>query len=752
MMRFFMLFFCWTALLLPARAAGRLSGPQRDSLWLRWSDTQLPDSARLEALHHFTYRGILFADPDSGRVLSYQALHYAEKADLPKARSNALHLIGLSFHVQGQFDSARFHYRKALDIRREIGHQKGLATSFNNLGVVFDQQGQQDSALKYYRQALQRHRRLGNEEGIADACGNLGIIYHDRGKIARALELHSQSLRIRRRVQDSVGMAKALNNIGNVFMRIGSYDSALVYQQRSMAIKARLAPPLVQATTLGNLGNVYERMDRFAEALSSYRRAEKLYRQLDDQVGLALTFMALGVVHEARGDYDSAQFYQFSSLEKLNALGSTKQREMVLANLASVHFKLDAYATAIQYGKQALELARDRGNTYATQLAAGALHQSLEATGQYQKALDMLQLSMAMRDSLRQEENQKEAYRYQYRIQYEKKALADSIGFAKEKQIAALQLEKKQAELERQQIALAGGGSGLVLLSSMALFLVRTNRREKATNQRLASQKAEIERQNEQLGQQQIEITAQRDHLTDLNQMKDRLFSILGHDLRTPLGLLRQLLSLFADPAQLQNPGALKKHLRTVNLSLNNVSGMLDNVFHWARHQLQEGNMQLHPKPVQAASLVHGLTVVYGQLARIKGVRLESRIDPETPEVWADPDALQLVMRNLLSNALKFTPEGGSIYLEASDEGNRVLLSVNDTGIGMDETTRKAIFGNYVESQRGTEQEKGTGLGLMLCRDFVHRSGGRIGVESTLGEGSRFWVQLPVAALNMAHA
>lgn len=748
-MRLFYLFLCCLLFGLPAHAASRLSAPQRDSLWQRWTDEQLPDSARLQALHHLTHHGILFSDPDSGRSLSRLALSRAQSAGLLRAQANARHLIGLSFHVQGRFDSARVHYLRAMRIRRKNGYQKGLATSFNNLGVMFDQQGEQDSALLYYHQALKLHRSLDNEEGVANVCSNLGIIYDDQGAIGKALELHSKSLRKRRRIQDSVGMAKSLSNIGNVFKGMGNYDSALVYQQRSMAIKERLAPPWVQATTLGNMGNVLENMERFAEALKCYRRAEQLHRQLDDQAGLALAFMAQGVVHEALGRYDSARFYYFSSLDRLETIGSSKQREMVLGNLANVHYFTGEYPTAIDYGQRALALAQERGNTYATQVAAGALYESLKAMGQYKRAVDMLELCIAMRDSLRREENQQEAYRYQYRIQYEKKALADSLGFAKEKQITALQLEKQQAELKRQQLALAGGGGGLLMLSAFALLLVRTNRREKTTNQRLATQKNEIERQNQQLNQQQIEITAQRDHLTDLNQMKDRLFSILGHDMRTPLGLLRQLLGLFSDPQLLQDPKGLRKHLRTVQLSLNNVSGMLDNVFHWARHQLQQGEVKLHPQPVSPESVVHELVVVYGQLARMKGIRLESRIEPETPEVWVDPDALQLVLRNLLSNALKFTPEGGHIALEAEVEDESVCLMVRDDGVGMDEETRGALFADYIESRRGTDQEKGAGLGLMLCQDFVQRSGGQIGVDSAPGAGSRFWVRLPVAAAQM---
>ena len=239
------------------------------------------------------------------------------------------------------------------------------------------------------------------------------------------------------------------------------------------------------------------------------------------------------------------------------------------------------------------------------------------------------------------------------------------------------------------------------------------------------------------------EIEQSREELENLNRKKDLIFSILSHDLRSPLTTLKGFLGLLIDHADALSTEDLQRYATNIRNSVTTSLDLIDNTLFWSLSQT--GNIQCVPTDVQLAPLFEKIKGLYQLTAEKKHLTLHF---PSTNglAVFADENMLYVLLRNLVSNAIKFTPEMNTIRVDASDNGEEVSVSVKDSGIGMtpDEINKIFLFDNPMV-KKGTSSEKGTGLGLILCKKFVELNKGKLLIESKVGVGSVFTVVLPIS-------
>ncbi|MBI1937466.1 MAG: PAS domain-containing protein [Ignavibacteriales bacterium] len=229
--------------------------------------------------------------------------------------------------------------------------------------------------------------------------------------------------------------------------------------------------------------------------------------------------------------------------------------------------------------------------------------------------------------------------------------------------------------------------------------------------------------------------------LRDLNSAKDKLFSIIAHDLKNPFfGIIGFSEILYEDYNEL-NDEERKKFAKDINELADNTHKMLENLLEWSRQQT--GRIEFNPKNFDVTPLIHESINAACHQSKIKKIKINSSLS-ETINVRADQNMINTVIRNLLSNAVKFTMPGGHIEVSAAMNGTKVFISIKDNGVGMDEDTLKRLFNiNDAIKSSGTFGEKGTGLGLILCKEFVERNGGSISVQSILDNGSTFTFSIP---------
>jgi two-component system, sensor histidine kinase and response regulator len=247
-----------------------------------------------------------------------------------------------------------------------------------------------------------------------------------------------------------------------------------------------------------------------------------------------------------------------------------------------------------------------------------------------------------------------------------------------------------------------------------------------------------LQKQNHLIDEKAKLLQKQTSELTELNTMKNKLFSVISHDLKNPLYALR---NLFRSVQQYDLPAEeIKTFVPEVVKDLNYTTALMENLLLWVKSQMQAN--VVNPQILEVTQLIQEATDLLRLQAHAKGIRIQFE-KTEALYIYGDKDMISLVIRNLLSNAIKFTPQEGSIEIDVQEHLAGVEIMVKDSGVGMEPDVVRNLFKNNYYSTKGTANETGTGIGLMLCKDFISRNGGQIHVTSEPGKGSIFAISLP---------
>jgi signal transduction histidine kinase len=302
--------------------------------------------------------------------------------------------------------------------------------------------------------------------------------------------------------------------------------------------------------------------------------------------------------------------------------------------------------------------------------------------------------------------------------------------FEAEKKQAEIELLKKDKQIQEVEIynqkllllSLVGGFSTVLIIS--ILFWWRSRERGKA---------------NSLLNKQKEEITQQAAKLSELNQLKNTILSIVSHDLRSPLGALKNTID-FLDFSDI-SPDEWENIKAEASRQLSGLDFTLNNLLLWAKSQMQGESTQ--KQSIDLQEIVEDKTTLFQPLAQQKKIQLLNSI-PKGVKAYADTNQVRVIFRNLIANAIKFTEEKGIITISAYPENGQVIVNVKDTGKGMNQEQIERLFDSPKPMvTRGTAGEKGTGLGLILIKDFLQKNNGKIWVESEIGKGSTFYFSLP---------
>lgn len=256
------------------------------------------------------------------------------------------------------------------------------------------------------------------------------------------------------------------------------------------------------------------------------------------------------------------------------------------------------------------------------------------------------------------------------------------------------------------------------------------------TNKNMLFKTKQIEQQAALLQQKNVE-------LTELNNVKIKLFSIISHDLRTSIYALKNIMDAFAKGGFSKEEMLMS--LPGVNGEVDKCVELMDNLLSWARNQLNESKVML--QSLELSNITNNTYKLFSKKANEKRIELINNIEPNT-FVYADADMMKTILRNLIGNAIKFTKEGGMVEIFSEKTNDKIKVMVKDDGVGISEEALAKIFSQKYYTTLGTRQEMGTGLGLMICRDFIKSNKGEFSVSSKAGEGACFTVTLPAYKKN----
>jgi PAS domain S-box-containing protein len=239
------------------------------------------------------------------------------------------------------------------------------------------------------------------------------------------------------------------------------------------------------------------------------------------------------------------------------------------------------------------------------------------------------------------------------------------------------------------------------------------------------------------------QVRIQSDQLIAMNKLKDRLFSIIAHDLRGPLINLNEVIKMLN--SGIITDAEFKLFIPKLSNNIGYTTGLLENLLFWSRSQLQ-GEI-IKPVYFNIKGITDNIIALFESAIKDKDIITENNLDPFSL-VYADIDMIQLIVRNLISNAVKFSKHGGSIKITSKIKEKFFVICISDSGVGISEENQRKLFEQETFTTRGTDNEEGTGLGLLLCKDFIEKNGGKIWVESEIGVGTKFFVQIPNSPVN----
>lgn len=634
----------------------------------------------------------LYQSVDIEKSIAYdlQNLELQRRFENVKDQSTVLNNLGISYYMLGDYAASLNYFEQSLELRETAGDTLNIVKTLNNLGVISQIAGDFDQALEYLQQSLIFKIELDDTLSTAKTLNNIGVIYKDAGKYDMSQRFLNQALDNYLAVNDSSGIAAVYNNLGQVYEAEEKPDSALRYFSNSLEIKRKIGDKRGIANTLNNIGLIYANAGNPEKAKTYFNEAIGIREKINDQFGLA----------------------------------------SAMNNLANVHLNERNFTAAKNLFKKSLQIANAENLKGIMQRNYAGFSRLYEMTGIYDSSLFYFKKFTVVKDSIFSDDLNKQLATLEVKYETEKSKKENEI-LRQQNRIQELQIENSR----RQKIQFVGV-IFLLFFGSIIVVLYLQYRNNKRHSE-------ELKDLNNQLEARVKERTAK---LEEVNATKDRFFSIIAHDLKSPFNSLLGFAEILNNDYNSLGDFKRKEISGYLKESAETVYRLLENLLEWS--STQTGRLKLRPRMVDLKALAKDTLKLAKPLAENKQIDLKLKAS-EPVHAMVDGDSIRTVLRNLVSNAIKFTPRGGSVDVSVSCSENSpgkktARIKVRDNGTGIREENLKGLFDLAKNKpSAGTDNEPGTGLGLPLSRDFTELNGGTIRIESTWGEGSTFTVELP---------
>lgn len=607
-------------------------------------------------------------------------------------------------------DSLGFFAKKALIYSKELNFPAGEMRANQALAGYYSDLGKQDLGIQYYLKAEKLAIELEKTDVQLSIMSNLGHEYAYKGQLYQAVNTFLEAIKLAEESKNLDMLSILHEAMAQLYIEEEEYQVALERYKIIDSINAEIGNPIYQAETWSNLASVYSKTGQSQLALETIDKSISIFRKNEITDWLAYAYSVKGEVYEEQGNYQwSLHWYDKCRQLHIDLDDPRSEIELYLG-LAKTYYGLKNFDEAAKYGQKAIGIARQINDFDGQKTTTETLYKIHQARQEYELAFDHLEWNKLLSDSLAKIRLKNSQEIWQAQTSYEVNASNEKEFFKKE-------------NAQKRTLAIAVFFVVLVLL--LSTFFIYKNHRK-------------LTQLFEELKVKTVNLRNRENELREISRARDRLFSIIGHDLRSPIGALQGMLNLL-------DSGEIAKEefvafIPKLKGDVDHISFTLNNLLSWGQSQMDSTITK--SATVTVSRKIEDQIKLLSDAASKKNIKVINEVTDET-KVWADTHHVDLIVRNLLSNALKFTPDHGLISFHAEDRKGYWQLCVQDTGIGMDEETLSALFEKETNrTTYGTNNEKGTGLGLALCRELVQRNHGDIWVESELKKGSRFYFTL----------
>ena len=652
---------------------------------------------------------------------------------IPNDTAKVLELTNFSYrYLKYQIDTALVYGRKALLLSQKLNYKYGQASSLNQLGLVHKYLTNFDSSLNYYNKSYFLFDSLHVDSEKASVLNRMGNIYKRFGDFNKSLDCFLNSLKIYQNKNDSIHMSDILNNLGVLYNNMGNFDKSLKYYFLNLDVRKKTNQINNIHIVYMNIANVYDQKGDFIKATEYYKQALDYLTDTNNKYDRLLLLHNIGTNYEVTGKYSEAKSYYLKAISLEKEINEKEMLVFSMQGLGNTHIKQGNRKTGLKYLKESYDLANQINDVRKQHNLARNLYIEYEKIGDYKKAFSYLKDYIVFEDSIFSSEKKKQIIELEQKYESEKRQQQISL-LEKEKEIQSLELTK--AELDSKQKSFQRNILVLISLIAFAfiLYMGYENIRRKRLNNIL-------KKQNNQITHQQTQIIKQNNELVDANKTKDKLFQIIAHDLRSPLVSIDNLAQLIPYWIDEQDFESMNKLSETLEISTKNLLSLIDNLLNWALSQ--QGQFPFKPEEMDLSEIGKEILEIYKPIADLKKIQIICEMCNNS-HVFADRNMVSAIIRNLLNNAIKFTPESGTITIGSSIENEIAHVWVKDNGIGFTPENQEKIFNIIHETSNGTCGETGKGLGLFFCKEFVSMNKGDIFIDSQLNKGTKITFTLP---------
>lgn len=667
-------------------------------------------------------------DPNKAETYALEALKQAESLNDSLQIIKSKISLALALRYQRKFQEVLDILNPTLSYINKVEDKNLIAEIFNNIGVAHFQLGHNNQSIGKFFESLKIKQELEDQKGMSAVLNNIGNYFFQTKNYPKALEFYKKSMYLDSMVNNTRGLAFSLCNIGRVFQSMGKYNDAKVFFIYASKVSTRLVNPVGKTYINFYLAEVFDKLNYSDSALYYIDKTDSLNNNLGLKDISSSTLYLRGLIYDKEKQYDKA----IPFLTKAINLFSTQKDSIKLIQgfiqLGGIFEKTGNISAAKEQYNNALYISSKYKLFGLKADALIGLASIYKQTGDTKKSTKYLWDYVQIKDSI-SKQLRDETYA-EIEVQHGTTELEKKIeGLQKDTKIQNLTLEKEETRRKNLIVLIA------ILLPLLSWLGYLYYERRKAARF-LAEKNEHINQQNEELNSINDQLNISRQKLIRLNQTKDKFFSIVAHDLKSPLVSLRSYLYAIRTTTT-ENQESFKNQVHDIEKSLNTILDLLNNLLFWALSQ--EDKIDFSPETFNLFEIIEPEIELARYLGKEKGIKIEHNLTC-CEEVVTDKNMLLFILRNLTSNALKYTPEKGTIKILYEKIENFHLLKVTDNGTGIEPVQQESLFDLEKKIKR---KSKGTGLGLMLCKEFTESMGGDIKVESEMGKGATFIVSFP---------
>jgi len=678
---------------------------------------------------------------DSARITYQRAREYYMLAGKTDKALNTYSRVGIMYSLKGDYGKAEQIYREVMV--SGAAYNDVMSYVYNQMGTVLQYRGIKDSALYYYGKSIELYGRLKDTAGMMRPMHNSATLLTESGKKTEAIELLLKVKSWRERKKMYRDLYNTVNAISTLYLDMGEYVQAMDYAEQAYRYAVHQKNNALVIAALGNIALVNSEISDHENAVRYLDQAVKIAESIqstDDQLSM---MCRLGLAWMNAGKHDFAAGVLERAMEIISNSGPSRVGPNVMVSLGQAYLLQGRLDQARELLNKGIELAKSMGQEeirnsgigmlgriYLLQnkpreaiKAAGTayeyllkesfkrnqldplatLYEAYKQTGNYKMALLMLERYRALKDSL----NSTDRVR-QYAVK------TQQFEFRLERERAAAEQQQRESALRARAIQNEIIAVSVIILGILGLFYFLNVR----------SKNRVISRKNEEL--------------ESLNSTKDQMFAIIGHDLRKPALSLRGISGKVNYLINRKEFDMLNKLGAQIEQQAQSMHQLTDNLLVWALSQ--RNTLKVKSLNIDLAGLLQDALLPLEPLAQTKNIEL--KVELPALQVVSDPDILQIIIRNLTDNAIKFTNPGGMVHIGAGEMAKGFYLEISDTGIGMssDLVAQTGLLEGSV-SESGTAGEKGAGLGLRLVRELTDRLSGEVKITSTENKGTSVRVE-----------